>query len=43
MFTTTRAKFGFAGIVKLRAEGIDRVGYKDAFFLVKGALKILLS
>ena len=43
MFTITRAKFGFAGIVKLRAKVIDRVEYKDAFFLVKKALKILLN
>jgi hypothetical protein len=43
MFTTTRAKFGFTEIVKLRAKVIDGVGYKDIFFLIKGALKILLS
>jgi hypothetical protein len=43
MSTATRAEFGFAGIVKLRAEVINRVGYKDIFFLVKGAPKILLS
>jgi hypothetical protein len=41
--TTTRAKFGFAGIAKLRAKIIDGIEYKDVFFLVKRALKILLS
>ena len=41
--TATRAEFEFAGIVKLRAKVIDKVGYKDVFFLVKGALKILLN
>jgi hypothetical protein len=41
--TTTRAEFGFAGMVKLRAEVADRIGYKDTFFLVKGAPKILLG
>jgi hypothetical protein len=30
-------------MVKLRAKVIDRVGYKDIFFLVKGALKILFD
>ena len=43
MSTATRAKFGFARIVKLKAKIIDRVKYKDVFFLVKGAPKILLS
>ena len=43
MFITTRAEFKFAEIVKLRAKVIDRVEYKDIFFLVKEALKILLS
>ena len=43
MFTTTRAEFGFAEIVKLRAKVIDGVGYEDIFFLVKEALKILLN
>jgi hypothetical protein len=43
MSTTTGAEFGFTEMVKLRAEVIDRVGYKDIFFLVKGAPKILLS
>jgi hypothetical protein len=43
MSIITRAEFGFAGIVKLRAKVIDRVRYKDTFFLVKGAPKILLS
>jgi hypothetical protein len=43
MSTTTRAEFGFTGIVKLRAKVIDGIGYKDIFFLVKGALKILFS
>jgi hypothetical protein len=43
MSTIIRAEFGFTGIVKLRAKVIDGVGYKDIFFLIKGALKILLS
>ena len=43
MSTTTKAKFRFTEIVKLKAEIIDRIGYKDIFFLVKEALKILLS
>jgi hypothetical protein len=41
--TTTGAEFGFTGIVKLRVEVIDGIGYKDIFFLVKGVLKILFS
>ena len=36
-------EFGFSGIAKLRIKVIDRVGYEDAFFLVKEAPKILLS
>jgi hypothetical protein len=40
---TTRVEFGFTGIAKLRAEITDEVGYKDIFFLVKRALKILLG
>jgi hypothetical protein len=43
MFTITRAEFGFIEIVKFRAKVINKVRYKDAFFLVKKALKILLS
>jgi hypothetical protein len=43
MFTITRAEFGFAGIVKLRAKIIDKVRYKNVFFLIKEAPKILLS
>ena len=43
MSITTRAKFGFAEIVKLRAKVINKVGYKNIFFLVKKVLKILLS
>jgi hypothetical protein len=43
MSTTTRAEFGFTGMAKLRAEVTDRVGYKDIFFLVKRAPKILLD
>ena len=42
MFTITRAEFGFTGMAKLRAKVIDKIEYKDIFFLVKGALKILL-
>jgi hypothetical protein len=30
-------------MAKLRAEVIDGIGYKDIFFLVKGALKILFG
>ena len=41
--TTTRAEFGFAGIAKLKAEVIDRVECENIFFLIKRALKILLS
>jgi hypothetical protein len=37
------AEFGFIGIAKLRTKVIDRIGYKDTFFLVKGVLKILLG
>jgi hypothetical protein len=36
-------KFGFLGIAKLRVKVTKGVGYKDVFFLVKEALKILLS
>jgi hypothetical protein len=43
MSTATGAEFGFAGIVKLRAKVTDGIGYKDVFFLVKGAPKILLG
>jgi hypothetical protein len=43
MSIITRIKFRFAEIVKLRAKVIDKVKYKDIFFLVKEALKILLS
>ena len=41
--TTTGAEFGFTGMAKLRAEVTDRIGCEDAFFLVKGAPKILLG
>jgi hypothetical protein len=43
MSIATRTEFGFTGIAKLRAEVTDGVGYKDIFFLVKGAPKILLG
>jgi hypothetical protein len=43
MSIITRAEFEFTGIVKLRAKIIDKVKYKNAFFLVKKALKILLN
>jgi hypothetical protein len=43
IFTITRIEFGFIEIVKLRAEITDGIGYKDIFFLIKGALKILFS
>jgi hypothetical protein len=43
MFIITRAKFEFIEIVKLRAKVINKVEYKDIFFLVKRTLKILLS
>jgi hypothetical protein len=38
-----RIEFGFIGIAKLRAKVINRVEYKDTFFLIKGVLKILLN
>ena len=41
--TTISNEFRFLGIAKLRIKVIDRVGYKDTFFLVKEAPKILLS
>jgi hypothetical protein len=41
--TTISNEFGFSGIAKLRIKVIDRVGYKDAFFLVKEVPKILLN
>ena len=43
MSIITRAEFGFIEIVKLKAKVIDKIEYKNAFFLVKRALKILLS
>jgi hypothetical protein len=43
MFITIGNEFGFLGIAKLRVEITKGVRYKDAFFLVKEALKILLS
>ena len=36
-------EFGFSGIAKLRIKVIDRVGYKDTFFLIKEVPKILLN
>ena len=36
-------EFEFLGIIKLRIKVIDKVGYKDTFFLVKETLKILLN
>jgi hypothetical protein len=36
-------EFGFIEIVKFRAKVIDRVEYKNTFFLVKEVLKILFS
>ena len=43
MSITIKAEFGFIEIVKLRAKVIDEIEYKDIFFLVKEALKILFS
>jgi hypothetical protein len=43
MSIATGAEFGFAEIAKFKAEVINKVGYKDIFFLVKEALKILLG
>ena len=43
MSTITRTKFEFIEIVKLRAKIINKVKYKDIFFLVKKALKILFN
>jgi hypothetical protein len=39
----TGNEFGFLGIAKLRVKVIKGVRYKNAFFLVKEALKILLN
>ena len=41
--TTIGNEFGFLGIAKLRIKVIDKVRYKDIFFLVKEVPKILLS
>jgi hypothetical protein len=38
-----RAKFGFIEIVKLKAKVINKMKYKDIFFLIKKALKILFN
>jgi hypothetical protein len=38
-----RTKLEFIRIIKLRAKIINRIRYKKIFFLVKEALKILLS
>ena len=43
MSIITRAEFGFIEIVKLRAKIINKIKYKDIFFLVKEALKILFN
>jgi hypothetical protein len=43
MSITTRIKFEFARIVKLRAKVINGIRYKNIFFLVKEALKILFN
>jgi hypothetical protein len=43
IFTAIGDEFGFSGIAKLRIKVTDRVGYEDAFFLVKEVPKILLS
>jgi len=43
IFTATSTEFGFAGIIKLRAEITEGIRYKNIFFLVKEAPKILLS
>jgi len=41
--TTISNEFRFLGIAKLRIKVINRVRYKDTFFLVKEVPKILLS
>jgi hypothetical protein len=43
MFIIIGNEFRFLGIAKLRVKVIKRIRYKDVFFLVKEALKILLS
>ena len=43
MSIITRIEFRFIEIVKLKAKIIDKVKYKNIFFLVKETLKILLS
>jgi len=43
IFTATSTEFAFAGIIKLRAKVAKGIRYKNIFFLVKGAPKILLG
>jgi len=43
MSTTISNEFGFSGIAKLRIKVIDKVRYKDTFFLIKEVPKILLN
>jgi hypothetical protein len=40
---TIRAEFGFIEIVKLRVKVINKIRYKNIFFLVKETIKILFS
>ena len=42
MSITTRHKFGFTSVARLRIKIAKGIGYKDLFFLVDGALKTLL-
>jgi hypothetical protein len=43
LIITISNKFGFLGITKLKVKVIKGIRYKDVFFLVKEALKILLN
>jgi len=43
MFIIIGNEFGFLGITKLKVKITKGVSYKDTFFLIKEALKILFS
>ena len=43
MSITIKAKFEFTRIIKLETKVINRIEYKDIFFLVKRVLKILFN
>jgi hypothetical protein len=42
LLTVTRDEFRFNSLAKVKIEIIKGVNYKDVFFLIEGALKILL-